>query len=150
MNKTLTAILQPLVEMVPEFKDKDDLARWIRDCFPCGSKSVAAIASLGKWLQSKKNGDRSSAFLSSGWQDWTLGTDRDECALCGEAYNTCYKCHLSKFGGMCGLGDRNPFNLATRKGNKQPLIDALELASIYALVDELRAKCEATIEDVMK
>ena len=129
MNKTLTAILQPLVKMVPKFVDFRHVENWVADCFPCGSNSAAAIASLAKWKQGY-------AMM---------------CPLCreGDKWSCFESCPLEKVAeGACR--NHNSLWAKAKDGDKQPLIDALELASVYALVNEFREKCEATIEEVIK
>ncbi len=127
LDKPLGEILQPLVDMVPKFKDGHDLHQWIKTYFPCGSNSVAALSSLAKWKQNYKN----------------------HCALCIEVEDIgCENCPLEKVEkNVCGLYS---FYQEAMTGDKQPLIEALELASVYALVDELRQKCEDTVREAIE
>ncbi len=146
MSKMLTEILQPLVEMVPEFKDVDRLREWLDDHFPCGSLSSATIVSLAKWMQNTREG-----CSPSGRPSWVLGAGQGQCALCIEFEWVCHRliCPLAKYDGSCATGENSFYRIATsiNGGDKQPLIEALELASVYALVDEFREKCEATIKE---
>lgn len=147
LSKPLGEILQPLVDKVPKFWSSNDVTQWIKEHFPCGSKSAAAIASLSKWVQSEKTERHSNGRR----QGWSLGAGMGQCALCVEFNWACSnKCPLIKHDGCCDNGDNSFYHLATQDGDKQPLIEALELASVHALVDELRQKCEETVREIVK
>jgi hypothetical protein len=130
LSKPLSEILQPLVDLVPKFKVRS-FDKFIWNNFPCGLWSAAAIVSLAKWKREHPI-DRGA-----------------NCALCQEDdSDECEKCPLLKI-------DYNACRLVSNyakamEGNKQLLINDLELASVYALIDDLRVKCEATVREVSK
>lgn len=123
LKHTLSEILQPLVDKVPKFKSYRNYEKWVNKYFPSGSWATASIASLSKWKQGYKT----------------------SCPLCCENKG-CSNCPLERVAaGACGA---RWLEAIDRYGDKQPLIHALELASVYAVVDELRMKCEETVREL--
>ena len=79
------------------------------------------------------------------------------CALCDlsekELDSDCMhnQCPLVLTGNRCGYGIWSPYGMAmyaTKESDKQPLIEALELATVYAALDRFAEMCAGTINKI--